>query len=197
MHEFLALSPKLKLGSSLGFCFESSQGDLSDHDSIVEAVKLVDVVISAVGREQLKDQVKVVEAIKQVGHIKVSDEFPFLGSLLAHCVWTCRSNFLGSALHEFAQRFIPSIFSSDATRAYPLPASSPLYEAKIFVQQAVRASGIPYTFVCSNSFAGLFIPLLLKLGPRAPPGPLVIFGHAQGQSALGRTTANWWWSSLL
>ena len=48
------------------------QGDLYDHESLVRAIKEVDVVISAVGFMQLADQVKVISAIKEAGNVKVS-----------------------------------------------------------------------------------------------------------------------------
>ncbi|KAF6162050.1 hypothetical protein GIB67_002639 [Kingdonia uniflora] len=45
-------------------------GDLYDHESLVNAIKQVDVVISAVGSKQLADQVKIIAAIKEAGNIK-------------------------------------------------------------------------------------------------------------------------------
>jgi uncharacterized protein YbjT (DUF2867 family) len=45
-------------------------GDLYDHESLVNAVKQVDVVISTVGFMQLADQVKIIAAIKQAGNVK-------------------------------------------------------------------------------------------------------------------------------
>lgn len=47
------------------------QGDLYDHESLVKAIKEVDVVISTVGHDQLADQSTLISAIKEVGHIKV------------------------------------------------------------------------------------------------------------------------------
>lgn len=47
------------------------QGDLYDHDSLVKAIKQVDVVISTVGFMQLADQVKIIAAIKEAGNVKV------------------------------------------------------------------------------------------------------------------------------
>uniref|UniRef100_A0A7C8YUV7 2'-hydroxyisoflavone reductase n=1 Tax=Opuntia streptacantha TaxID=393608 RepID=A0A7C8YUV7_OPUST len=57
------------------------QGSFSDHHSLVEAVKLVDVVISAVsdvqfGSHGLLLQLKLVEAIKEAGNVKVRIFFP-------------------------------------------------------------------------------------------------------------------------
>ncbi|KAA8535633.1 hypothetical protein F0562_030636 [Nyssa sinensis] len=45
-------------------------GDLHDHESLVKAIKQVDVVISTVGDEQKADQVKIIAAIKEAGNIK-------------------------------------------------------------------------------------------------------------------------------
>ncbi|KAJ1415336.1 NmrA-like domain [Sesbania bispinosa] len=45
-------------------------GDLSDHESLVKAVKQVDVVISTLGGQQIDDQVKLIAAIKEAGNIK-------------------------------------------------------------------------------------------------------------------------------
>ncbi|GAU26225.1 hypothetical protein TSUD_224160 [Trifolium subterraneum] len=45
-------------------------GDLSDHESLVKAIKQVDVVISTLGGEQVNDQVKLIAAIKEAGNIK-------------------------------------------------------------------------------------------------------------------------------
>ncbi|XP_035547172.1 phenylcoumaran benzylic ether reductase Betv6-like isoform X2 [Juglans regia] len=45
-------------------------GDLYDHESLVKAMKQVDVVISTVGPPQFADQIKIVAAIKEAGNIK-------------------------------------------------------------------------------------------------------------------------------
>ncbi|XVE69858.1 hypothetical protein DITRI_Ditri10aG0025300 [Diplodiscus trichospermus] len=45
-------------------------GDLYDHESLVKAIKQVDVVISTVGNMQLADQVKIIAAIKEAGNVK-------------------------------------------------------------------------------------------------------------------------------
>ncbi|KAK4365144.1 hypothetical protein RND71_016502 [Anisodus tanguticus] len=44
--------------------------DLYDHESLVKALKQVDVVISTLGMMQLADQVKLIPAIKEAGNIK-------------------------------------------------------------------------------------------------------------------------------
>ncbi|XP_039043327.1 proteoglycan 4-like [Hibiscus syriacus] len=45
-------------------------GDLHDHETLVKAIKQVDVVISAVGEMQLKDEAKIIAAIKEAGNVK-------------------------------------------------------------------------------------------------------------------------------
>ncbi|XP_073159527.1 isoflavone reductase-like protein isoform X1 [Henckelia pumila] len=45
-------------------------GDLNDHESLVKAIKQVDVVISTVGLFQVADQVKIIAAIKEAGNVK-------------------------------------------------------------------------------------------------------------------------------
>ncbi|MED6204338.1 hypothetical protein PIB30_008153 [Stylosanthes scabra] len=45
-------------------------GDLYDHESLVKAIKQVDVVISTVGHAQLGDQDKIISAIKEAGNVK-------------------------------------------------------------------------------------------------------------------------------
>ncbi|KAA8519275.1 hypothetical protein F0562_013531 [Nyssa sinensis] len=45
-------------------------GDLYDHESLVKAIKQVDVVISTVGSFQIPDQVKIIAAIREAGNIK-------------------------------------------------------------------------------------------------------------------------------
>ncbi|KAH0752093.1 hypothetical protein KY285_005241 [Solanum tuberosum] len=45
-------------------------GDLYDHESLVKAIKQVDVVISTVGHALLADQVKLIAAIKEAGNVK-------------------------------------------------------------------------------------------------------------------------------
>lgn len=47
------------------------QGDLYDHESLVKAIKQVDVVISTLGHGQLADQDKLLAAIVEAGNVKV------------------------------------------------------------------------------------------------------------------------------
>ncbi|XP_027354063.1 isoflavone reductase-like protein [Abrus precatorius] len=45
-------------------------GDLYDHENLVEVMKQVNVVISAVGSLQIADQVNIIAAIKEAGNVK-------------------------------------------------------------------------------------------------------------------------------
>jgi uncharacterized protein YbjT (DUF2867 family) len=47
------------------------KGDLFDHESLVKAIKQVDVVISTVGHAQLVEQDRIIAAIKEAGNVKV------------------------------------------------------------------------------------------------------------------------------
>lgn len=53
-------------------------GDLYDHQSLVNAIKQVDVVISTVGHGQLPDQDKIIAAIKEAGNVKVYSNLDLL-----------------------------------------------------------------------------------------------------------------------
>ncbi|ONK81257.1 uncharacterized protein A4U43_C01F27080 [Asparagus officinalis] len=121
------------------------KGDLNDHESLVKAIKQVDVVISTVGGEKLADQTKIVAAIKEAGNVK---------------------------------RFLPSEFGVDVDRAHTVEPAKSMLAAKIHIRRAIEAEGIPYTFVCSNYFAGYSIPTLAQSDSFAPPpkDKLTIFG---------------------
>ncbi|XP_020218133.1 isoflavone reductase isoform X2 [Cajanus cajan] len=46
------------------------EGDINDHETLVKAMKQVDVVICAAGRLLIEDQVKIIAAIKEAGNVK-------------------------------------------------------------------------------------------------------------------------------
>lgn len=63
-----AKSPILEKFKALGV--NLVHGDLYDHQSLVKAIKEVDVVISTVGHMQIADQDRIISAIKEAGNIK-------------------------------------------------------------------------------------------------------------------------------
>ncbi|KAL6007180.1 Phenylcoumaran benzylic ether reductase Betv6 [Asimina triloba] len=134
--------------------FKSLGGDMYDHESLVKAIKQVDVVISTVGHEPTADQVKIIDAIKEAGNIK---------------------------------RFLPSEFGNDVDRVVCYEPGKSAFATKAEIRRAVEASGIPYTFVSCNFFAGYFLPSLAQPGATAPPrDKLTIFGdgNAKGNQSI-------------
>ncbi|KAJ1401272.1 NmrA-like domain [Sesbania bispinosa] len=63
-----AKSPIIQTFKSLGV--NLVLGDVHDHQSLVEAIKQVDVVISCVSYLHLPDQYKIISAIKEAGNVK-------------------------------------------------------------------------------------------------------------------------------
>ncbi|RVW48239.1 Isoflavone reductase-like [Vitis vinifera] len=51
-------------------CASSPKGDLYDHESLVKAIKQVDLVISSVGHMLLPYQDRIIAAIKEAGNVK-------------------------------------------------------------------------------------------------------------------------------
>ncbi|KAM7276698.1 hypothetical protein ACFE04_018564 [Oxalis oulophora] len=111
-------------------------GDLNDQESLVKAIKQVDVVISTVSRTMVHEQHKIISAIKQAGNIK---------------------------------RFFPSEFGSDVDRDHANQLTKTIFAPKANARRAVKASGIPYTFVYSNFFDGTFLTNLCQYGASSPP----------------------------
>uniref|UniRef100_A0A5B7BBJ8 Putative isoflavone reductase-like protein n=1 Tax=Davidia involucrata TaxID=16924 RepID=A0A5B7BBJ8_DAVIN len=71
-------------------------GDLHDQESLLKAIKQVDVVISTVGDAQKADQVNIIAAIKEAGNIKRFFPSEFLMEIhLNHAVEPVKSMFEG------------------------------------------------------------------------------------------------------
>ena len=103
--EFLLLIEELQLWNSFLIGSVMLQGDLHDHESLVKAIKQVDVVISTVGRAQFSDQVKIIAAIKEAGNVKVKSSkltksLPLLFFFLFPSL-LCKYKFLWFLLLEF------------------------------------------------------------------------------------------------
>ncbi|KAG6389667.1 hypothetical protein SASPL_151139 [Salvia splendens] len=124
----------------------------SDHASLVEAVKLVDVVICAVSGVHIRShsimlQLNLVRAIKEAGNVK---------------------------------RFLPSEFGTDPARMEK--ATEPgnvVFQDKMVVRKAIEEAGIPYTYVSANCFAGYFVGGLCQFGKILPSRDSVII-HGDG-----------------
>lgn len=117
------------------------EGSLSDHQSLVQAVKLVDVVISAVSGMHFRShnllvQLKLVEAIKEAGNVK---------------------------------RFLPSEFGMDPARmGHALEPGRDTFDEKMIVRKAIEEAQIPHTYVVANCFGGYFVGSLSQMGTLLP-----------------------------
>lgn len=94
------------------------QGDLYDHESLVKAIKQVDVVISTVGQMQLADQSKIIDAIKEAGNVKVSNSVTNWFSRFAFWISFCfylQFNISGRVWHHSSlwNKFICSTVTLD------------------------------------------------------------------------------------
>ncbi|KAL0700285.1 hypothetical protein Bca4012_056407 [Brassica carinata] len=118
------------------------EASFSDHQSLVSAVKLVDVVVSAMSGVHFRShnilvQLKLVEAIKEAGNVK---------------------------------RFLPSEFGMDPPRmGHALPPGRDTFDQKMEVRHAIEAAGIPYTYVVGACFAAYFAGNLSQMETLLPP----------------------------
>ncbi|XP_027183064.1 isoflavone reductase homolog [Coffea eugenioides] len=126
-------------------------GSFSDHQSLVDAVKLVDVVICTMSGVHFRShnilmQLKLVEAIKEAGNIK---------------------------------RFLPSEFGMDPARmGDALEPGRVTFDEKMIVRKAIEEAKIPFTYICGCCFAGYFVGNLSQLCTLVPPKEKVnIYGN--------------------
>ncbi|XP_043716178.1 isoflavone reductase homolog [Telopea speciosissima] len=128
------------------------EGSFSDHRSLVDAVKQVDVVICAISGVHFRShnilyQLKLIEAIKEAGNVK---------------------------------RFLPSEFGIDPARmGDALEPGRVTFDEKMIVREAIEAANIPFTYVSANCFAGYFVGNLSQMGTLTPPkGQVTLYGDA-------------------
>ncbi|KAI5078869.1 hypothetical protein GOP47_0006540 [Adiantum capillus-veneris] len=75
------------------------------------------------------------------------------------------------------KRFLPSEFGNDVDHAQPLEPLKYMYDKKVAIRRKIEESGIPYTYISSNSFAGHTLAKLMQFGKTAPPrDKVVIYG---------------------
>ncbi|KAJ7943915.1 putative Isoflavone reductase [Quillaja saponaria] len=112
-------------------------GSFNDYHSLVNAVKLVDVVICAISGVHIRShqillQLKLVDAIKEAGNVK---------------------------------RFLPSEFGTDPARmGDALEPGRVTFDDKMVVRKAIQEGNIPFTYVSANCFAGYFLGGLCQPG---------------------------------
>ncbi|KAH9619664.1 hypothetical protein KSS87_015530 [Heliosperma pusillum] len=123
------------------------EGSFSDHNSLVKAVKLVDVVISAMSGVHFRShnlmlQLKLVDAIKEAGNVK---------------------------------RFLPSEFGMDPAKMGDAMEPGRLtFDEKMSVRKAIEDAQIPYTYVIANCFGGYFVGNLSQMTTLLPPQDSVV-----------------------
>ncbi|KAK9177067.1 hypothetical protein WN944_029086 [Citrus x changshan-huyou] len=75
-----------------------------------------------------------------------------------------------------SQRFFPSEFGNDVDRVHAVEPARTSFATKAKIRRAVEAEGIPYTYVASNFFAGLYLSSFSQPGAAAPPRDKVVIG---------------------
>ncbi|XP_007046890.2 PREDICTED: isoflavone reductase-like protein isoform X1 [Theobroma cacao] len=144
-------------------------GDIYDHESLLRAIKQVDIVISTVGTQQLADQVRIIEAIKEAGNVKTEEAREL----------DCDNKMVGF------QRFLPSEFGMDADRVRAVEPAASIFRIKAKIRRAIEAEGIPYTYISSNAFAGHFLPNLMQENATVPPrDKVVILGDGNSKAVF-------------
>lgn len=132
-------------------------GSFEDHGSLVNAVKLVDVVICAISGVHIRShqillQLKLVEAIKEAGNVK---------------------------------RFLPSEFGTDPARmGNAMEPGRVTFDDKMVVRKAIEDAEIPYTYVSANCFAGYFLGGLCQPGKILPSWDNVVLLGDGNQKAI-------------
>ncbi|KAL5550852.1 hypothetical protein UlMin_001028 [Ulmus minor] len=117
------------------------EASFNDHKSLVNAVKLVDVVICAISGVHIRShqillQLKLVDAIKEAGNVK---------------------------------RFLPSEFGTDPARMRnALEPGRVTFDDKMVVRKAIEEANIPFTYISANCFAGYFLGGLCQPGHVLP-----------------------------
>ncbi|CAJ2647055.1 unnamed protein product [Trifolium pratense] len=123
------------------------EGSFSNHQSLVDAVKLVDVVICTMSgvhfrSHNLMMQLKLVEAIKDAGNVK---------------------------------RFLPSEFGLDpALMGHALEPGRVTFDEKMTIRKTIEDANIPFTYISANCFASYFVGNLSQMGTLFPPQDKVV-----------------------
>ncbi|CAI9095168.1 OLC1v1031049C2 [Oldenlandia corymbosa var. corymbosa] len=129
----------------------------NDYQSLVDAVKLVDVVICAISGVHIRShhillQLELVRAIKEAGNVK---------------------------------RFLPSEFGTDPARmGDAMEPGRVTFDDKMVIRKAIEEAGIPFTYVSANCFAGYFVGGLCQPGHILPSTDSVLILGDGNQKAI-------------
>ncbi|KAF3447671.1 hypothetical protein FNV43_RR08374 [Rhamnella rubrinervis] len=132
-------------------------GSFNDYQSLVNAVKLVDVVICAISGVHIRShqillQLNLVDAIKEAGNVK---------------------------------RFLPSEFGTDPARMEnAIEPGRVTFDDKMVVRKAIEEAKIPFTYISANCFAGYFLGGLCQPGSIIPSRDSVVLLGDGNQKAI-------------
>ncbi|GJT75873.1 bifunctional pinoresinol-lariciresinol reductase 2 [Tanacetum coccineum] len=176
-HEtFVLMRPEIgvdieKIQMLLGFKNQGARlviGSFNDHRSHVEAVKQVDVVICAVSGVHIRShqillQLKLVDAIKEAGNIKV---------------------YIYTLENRRSLENVTKIIGTDPARmADAMEPGRVTFDDKMVVRKAIEDAGIPFTYVSANCFAGYMVGGLCQPGHILPSRESVtLFGDGNKKS---------------
>ncbi|KAL6007746.1 hypothetical protein ACLOJK_033248 [Asimina triloba] len=77
------------------------------------------------------------------------------------------------------KRFVPSEFGNETDRGQALPPFQKVIDDRKKIRRAIEASGIPYTFISSNSFGAYFIDILFH--PREKMEEVTVYGAGEAK----------------
>ncbi|KGN58400.1 bifunctional pinoresinol-lariciresinol reductase 2 [Cucumis sativus] len=132
-------------------------GSFNDHNTLVKAIKLVDVVISSISGVHIRShhillQLNLVRAIKEAGNVK---------------------------------RFLPSEFGTDPARMEDaMEPGRVTFDDKMVVRKAIEEAKIPFTYISANCFAGYFLGGLCQPGSILPSKDHVLLLGDGNQKAI-------------
>ncbi|XP_023769675.1 phenylcoumaran benzylic ether reductase POP1 isoform X1 [Lactuca sativa] len=160
-------------------------GDLYDHDSLVRAVKQVDVVISTVGPAQFGDQVNIIAAIKAAGNVRVLKITNIMRLNQIDLLKLITIKLFLLTYFNVMKKFYPSEFGNDVDRTHAVGPAKTAFATKAQIRRAIEAEGIPYTYIVNNCFDGYFLPSLAQPEATAPPlDKVVIFGDGDTKAVF-------------
>ncbi|KAG8378427.1 hypothetical protein BUALT_Bualt08G0136200 [Buddleja alternifolia] len=140
------------------------KGALDEHDKLVSVLGEVDVVISVLPYPQVLDQLKIIEAIKVAGNIKVYIyTYIYIKMIIT-------------------KRFLPSDFGVEEDRVSVLPPFEAFLDKKKKIRRAIEAANIPHTFVSANCFAAYFVNYLLR--PSEQKEEITVYGTGEAKAVL-------------
>lgn len=134
--------------------------DINNESSKVSKHEQLNLLILSIGSSLLNMACLFLSPVKSL--LFFGGHFWAFSFLLLSSSWQLLFN-------AISQRFFPSEFGNDVDRAHLVEAAKPILVEKVQFRRTVEASGVPYTFVACNWFAGYFLPTLAQAGASGLP----------------------------